>query len=676
MKRLVVIIIIIIATQALNAQSNRKVLLLDLTAINAETNNSRFFSVEYILNNIKVPYDVGSDFNAIANYSVVIATSRIKDGVLTPAQILILNDYVDDGGVLITSSLRETDLFATFGIASSNSNNNLYEIEFDIDSDPRVFEYINDDLEKTISLGRASSGNTFYSKEYTISTGDVLGRFENNQPAFVHNSFGAGHTYVFGPDFRDVIYRNLLGLDLYANRTYSNGFEPTVDVFFMIVRNIIRKHIPYTIYPHTVPNDAKSVVLITHDIDSKTGYDTMHVFSQYEMDKGFSVQYNSTSKYCISSWNSYYPSVFNAMQNLVNQGHVISSHSIGHFPDFASFDLGQLGNNESNYAPVFTAGTTAGGTVLGELEFSEDLLEFTAGIDIRTFRAGHLAFPDSLILGLQMLGYEFNSTHSANDILTSYPYEQMEVKKFTTVKSTVLEIPMTISDVFHSDPISNSNYLQKVALWSTVTRKYADNHSPVNLLIHPNRNYKLEAQINYINNLPFGVIPYNFEDYGDFWRARQSLNYTTTFDNNILDVYFTNPLNGDISFLADVQPGIQVNFYDKNNQQISMLSRYWNATQTIFFQNALVGTLDDFAKSESISVFPNPTSSSVTFDLNSINGALFLLTLYDIQGRQISAVEYENKSTITISLKELPAGVYLYIIESERESFNGKIMKK
>ncbi|MGB0391904.1 MAG: T9SS type A sorting domain-containing protein [Salibacteraceae bacterium] len=675
MKKLLLIIMVLF-TQSLVSQVNRKVLLLDLTAINSETNNSRFFSVEYILNNIKVPYEVTTSFDNLSNYPVVIAASRIKESTLTLTQVVQLNDYVNNGGVLITSSLREPNLFNTFGISSSNSSNTNFELIFDTNADPEIFEYINEDLEKTISLGRASKGTTFYSREYEETTGDIYGMYENNQVAFIHNSYGTGHTYLLGPDFRDVVYRNLLGLDVSAHRTYSNGFEPTTDVIFMIIRNVIRKHIPNTIYPHTVPSDAKSVVLVTHDIDNKTAYDTMSVFSQYEMDMGFAAQYNATAKYFVSSWSSYYPSAVTSLQNVFDQGHKVSSHSVGHFPDFADFDLGNMGNNEANYMPVNTAGSTVGGSVLGELEFSADLLAINPNINIRTFRAGHLAYPDSLALGLQMVDYDFNSTHSSNDILTNFPYEQMEIRKFTTDKSSVLEIPMTISDVFHSDPINSGNYLQKVEIWGEVTEKYADNHSPVNLLIHPNRNYKLSAQIQYINELPSGVIPYNFEDYGDFWRARQSLEYTTELNGNEVDVNISSSLDGEISFLMDVSPGMNVNFFDLNNQPIAMQSKTWNSTQTLFYQNSLVGIENKEITHKELLVYPNPTNNMVTINLENIRGQPFQLGIYNVQGQKVFEANYEAQNLVNVSLKEYPNGIYIYVVQTHSSSFNGRLIKQ
>ena len=670
----VLFLIVFCSVFTLGAQTQRKVLLLDLTSINAETNSSRFYSGEYILNNIRVPYDVETDFNNLQDYPVVITASRIKVGVLSTTQIAQITNYVNNGGVLISSAIQEPELFATFGISASTSNNALFELTFDTDNYPAIFEYINDDLEKTISLGRASNGTTFFTKEYTMDNGEVLGEYENNQPGLIHNSFGLGHAYAFGPDFRDIVYRNLMGLDIGAQRIYSNGFEPTTDVVYMIVRNIIRKHIPNTIYPHTMPSDISGVVLITHDIDSKSGYDLMHTFSQYEMDRGFSAQYNATANYFVPSWNSYYPSAFTSVDNLIAQGHKVSSHSVGHFPDFGNFDLGTLGNDESNYAPVYANGVTVGGTVLGELEFSKDLLSYNPANNIRSFRSGHLVFPDSLVLGLQMLGYEYNSSQSANDILTNFPFEQMELTKFTTGKASVLEVPMTISDVFKDSPINENNYLEKVAVWGAVARQNSDNHAPVTLLIHPNRDYKLAGLIRFISHLPLGTIPFNLEDYADFWKGRQNLQFTTTLTGNVLDVHFSSALPSEMSFLMDTNPNIQLNFTDLNNQPVTFLSRSWNTTQTLYFQSAKVGVTEVNKSMNELHAYPNPTTNQFYVDVTVLQGESYKFRLFDCLGNETVNISGTDP-ILEYSLQNLPTGMYFYMIESKFKSFSGKVVK-
>jgi len=68
--------------------------------------------------------------------------------------------------------------------------------------------------------------------------------------------------------------------------------------------------------------------------------------------------------------------------------------------------------------------------VLGETEVSKLLLEQDFGTMCRSFRAGFLDFNPKLINALDTLGYAFNSTFSANDVLTDFPY--LSVKKMLT----------------------------------------------------------------------------------------------------------------------------------------------------------------------------------------------------------------------------------------------------
>src|SRR5690606_8110482 len=157
--------------------------------------------------------------------------------------------------------------------------------------------------------------------------------------------------------------------------------------------------------------------------------------------------------------------------------HVLGSHSVGHFPDFADetlFPLGNLGNDADNYTPYYSSGSTSGGSVLGELEVSKNLLENDHNVEIRSFRPGHLAYNDSLALALEMLDYQFSSSVSATSVLTSFPFYAVKVRTFDGVESSVLEIPMTISDVF--DDISAENYSEKVDIWLDATLKYNSNH--------------------------------------------------------------------------------------------------------------------------------------------------------------------------------------------------------
>lgn len=673
MKRLLFLCLLLTFTTL--SQTDRKVLLLDMTKTNNETNLSRFYAVEDLLDFIKVPYDTSSDLGVLQNYPVVVTASRFTSGSLNAGQISMIENYVQNGGVLISSSLRETGLFPAFGITSSNSNDSLFFVNFDTLSEPSLFQYINDSLEVQVSLGRPSSYPNFFTREYSAQTGaQILGTYENGSPALLKNGFGNGFTYLLGPDFRDVIYRNRINADVNAHRTYSNGFEPTTDVFMFLIRNIIREHIPHTIYPHTVPGNAHAVLFLTHDVDSRTAIDTMHFFSSYEKQLGVETHYNITCRYLSDTWmTNFYIGATSEINQLKTDGHKLASHSVGHFPDFADFVFGNLGNTTANYSPYYGSGFTSGGSVLGELEVSRDLLEGDFNVDIKSFRAGHLAFPDSLVIGLDTLGYMFNSTYSANDILTSFPYYAFRQQKFTTYRSPVLEIPMTISDVFSNGGFTVGNYPQRVTTWLNASLKYRENHAPINLLIHPNRQFKLTAQQDFLNALPNDVVPFSFEGYGAFWKERNDLSYTTQWLNDTLYVHFSSVPNPEISFLLDFDGLDTILFFDGNGQALSYDWQQWNGRQRLYFQSELVGENEIKQDENKLVLYPNPAQDYLNI-MGPNDFQTMRIKIHDISGRLVF-----NRVVLShnyrLALDEFNAGVYLLSIQNGDTVYTKKWIK-
>lgn len=210
----------------------------------------------------------------------------------------------------------------------------------------------------------------------------------------------------------------------------------------MVLRNIIREHIPHTIYKHTAPYNAHSAVMLTHYVDSRTGMDSMHFFSEYQQQNNVKAHYNITARYRNDIWmTDFYLGNQQRVNQLKLEGHTIASHSVGHFPDFAdknTFPLGQLGNDTSNYKPYYNGTETLNGSVLGELEVSRDLLENDINVNVRSFRARHLAYNDSLVRALELLDYDFNSTFSSNDVLSNFPYYVMKDRSFSSEESRIL----------------------------------------------------------------------------------------------------------------------------------------------------------------------------------------------------------------------------------------------
>ena len=656
--------LVLLFPSLLFAQS-RKVVVMDMTQYNAETSDARYKAVMRTMDLTGLPYDTTSNLQTALQYPVVITGSRILDTVFSAQEVIDIENFVSNGGILITSGMRNSQLFTLFGITGTSNNSTHKRIQFDTTQHQELFQQIDDSLEVEISMGDTDQVSSYAHRFYHVSTASVLGRHEDDSAAFIYHAFGNGHVYAFGPDFRDLTQRNQLDLDIDAQRTYSNGFEPSSDVVMFILRNIIRKHIPNSVYKYTQFFDAESCLIITHDIDSKTAVDTMLAFSAFEKNAGIVGQYNITTRYVHDSWmTGFYLGSGMAVDQLIQDGHVIASHSVGHFPDFDNesvFPYGTQGNVAGSYMPTYFSGITTGGTVLGELEVSKELLESDHGIPIRSFRAGHLCFHDSLYYGLSELGYEFNSTMSANNVMHSFPYYGYFVRSFSSEPSPILEIPMTISDVFSADPFSDTNKTQKVQIWVNALRKYHANNAPVNILIHPNRMYKLTAQQMLIDSLPSGMIICGFEDYGRFWRKRDSLQFHTTVSNDTLFIDLENAYwQEEQSFVVDMFGIDTVIVRDASGM---VLDYTWKARpdgQRLYYHfDNNISVEEESEHAKPFMLYPNP-SNGIFYVASAIPMHQTPIELYNISGALVfSGAMQGHVQTVDIRSLNLPDGIYV-----------------
>jgi hypothetical protein len=678
MKHLLVLLLMISASLKTYSQAERKVAILNMSARNGDSGFSRILSSIRLLQLAGIPFDTTSNLNSALTYPVVLTGSRIQNDALTSNEIFELENYVFQGGILLTSDVKESQIYNLCGVSNVTNNSELYRIIWDTVSNPTYFDLIDDSLEVNVSLGRVEDGPTISSKYFTLSTGTALANYEDGTVAMVKNAYGAGFVYSLGPDFRDVVIRNLINQDFNAQRSYSNGFEPTTDVFSFVIRNIIRKHIPNTVYKFTVPNNYSSIVMITHDIDSKTTYDTLANFAISENSRGIKTQYNLTTNYIPNSWISdLYIGTGPQVQFIQSKGHTIASHSVGHFPDFgnsAVFPFGTLGNDSSNYHPFYNGINTLNGTILGETEVSKNLIENDFNVDVKSFRSGHLAYPDSLVLALEMLGYEFNSSYTANDVLTGFPFYALKTQSFLAEQSTVLELPITISDVFPDLPITIDNYMSKVQLWADATRRYDRNNASTVLLIHPNRNYKLTAQEAYLDLIPETMKGMAFEAFGSFWRKRDSLLYHSELLNNALTVKMDSEYDSLLSFVIDTLALNSIFFLDMNGNTIEMNSQPFGTSQKLYFHNdaSLIAGVNEKNNVLDFSIFPNPTGDIVNINVEG-NYSDLEATIYSIDGQQIVEPEKYKTSSFSINLnqKNLKPGMYFIQLKTA-----GKINNK
>jgi hypothetical protein len=91
----------------------------------------------------------------------------------------------------------------------------------------------------------------------------------------------------------------------------------------------------------------------------------------------------------------------------------------------------------------------------------------------------------------------------------------------------------------------------------------------------------------------------------------------------------------------------------------------------VVFENGALGTND--ATLEAVSLYPNPTQNTVT--IVSPQTAVKSATVYDIQGRKVSEVDFSNTTSYQVDLSNLEAAIYLVSILTDNGVINKRVIK-
>ncbi len=678
------------------AVKQRSVALLDCTARNNETSDGEIYSARHFLKLAGIPFVVTTNVDTAMQYGMIIASSRLQSSTMNQPERDSLAAFVSRGGTLVAPIVTDNALFNLFGVSAVASATTRYTMTFDTAAAPAECRWLNDTAEVKISLGRASYVNVITTRNYTIASGQSLGKYDDLTDAIVRNTSGQGTTYALGFSFKSLCQTNQLNLDYEAQRVYSNGFEPTSDAVMFFLKGIYTLKTPRAVWLHTSPGTSTTSLLITHDVDATTAYDTMSHYADYEFNIGVKSTYLITTHYINDDWLSdfYNASSIPKVQYVLGKGHFLASHSVGHFPDFDSptiFPLGNQNNTQGNYLPYYpTNGPTAGGSVYGELQVSKQILENDYGVTIRTFRSGHLAYNPKMINALDTLGYTYNTTNAAADVLTHFPFRgRFDKNSNGMLSNTIWEIPMTISDVFQSNPIDNTNYPQKVAIWLDVINRNRANNAANILLIHPNRMYKLTAEMSLISQLPGGVFLSDIETFGDYWRQRDGVTFTSRLDGDTLTVIVPSallPLDSMISFIADHGQLLDlVKAEDENGNPLTVMQSNWDDDDLVLhFAPQLIITGTPPPEDElNLVVYPNPLfigagNDRIALEFDAPAGNKVYAAVLDLSGRIIQTEQFvcsgEKRQYYELAAGNLAAGMYLIRIETTKGAATKRLL--
>lgn len=673
------------------AVKQRSVALLDCTARNSETSDGEIYSARHFLKVAGIPFIITTNVDTAIQYGMVVTSSRLQNGTLDVSERDSLAAFVSRGGYLVAPIVTDNALFTLFGISSVTSATTRYTMTFDTLAAPDECRWHNDTAEVKISLGRASYVNVITTRNYGLASGQSIATYDDTTDAIVRNSYGQGKTYALGFSFKSLGQTNQLNLDFDAQRIYSNGFEPTSDAVMFFLKGIYTQKTDKSVWLHTSPGTSQTSLLLTHDVDATTAYDTMGNYADYEFNIGVKATYLITTHYINDAWLSdfYNASSIPKVQYVYSKGHTLASHSVGHFPDFdqpAVFPIGAAGNTMTNYLPYYPVnGPTAGGTVYGEAEVSKAILDNDFGVNVRTFRSGYLAYNPKMINVLDSTGYTYNTTNAAPDVLTHFPFRGRYDKNSNgMLANSIWEIPMTISDVFSTNPIDAANYPQKVAIWLDVVNRNRANHAPNILLIHPNRMYKLAAEMSLISQLPNGVFISDLESFGDYWRERDNVVFTSRLDGDTLTIIVPSallPLDTMISFIVDEgqQLGL-VKAEDDNGSPLTVIQSNWDDDDLIlhFDPQVIITGKPGVAAASRFALYPNPASDRVSLEFDAPPGSTARAVFMDLSGRIMQTESFtcgaEKRNYRELETGSLSPGMYLLRLETENQSETKRLL--
>jgi peptidoglycan/xylan/chitin deacetylase (PgdA/CDA1 family) len=267
--------------------------------------------------------------------------------------------------------------------------------------------------------------------------------------------------------------------------------------------------------------------VLSHDVDAQTSFLDSLKFASLESGFGVKSTFFITTKYFSDATDTAYfnvPANMGAVRDLRQRGWEIGSHTVSHSVALARAPEGDPAVTRATYDPVSRL------TVWGEAKVSKELLDGgIADQETIAYRSGDLAFPRSLIRVLEGCGYLYDSTYSANAVLTAFPYFAFEDQQLDSRESSIIEIPVTLDD--SQGTLRPDNVGDVVKTWLDVVTATGSYGGFTVLLMHPSdtrtTTYKLQAQEALMRAVsPRGWMG-SLSEAGRFWRNRAALRFTT-----------------------------------------------------------------------------------------------------------------------------------------------------
>ena len=471
-----------------------------------------------------VPFFVTRDLSQALRHKLIIIYPNVDPKTFTSDQIQSLTQHVRDGGSIFAVDVLAGALKPLFGFRDLVPSRRRYRVDFAPAGDA-ILRYLNRPEEQSVPLGNTKYADIFWTNGYTPeANAKVLAAYEDGTAALLRNAVGKGSTYLCGISYHEVVLRNQVNRDYDAERHYVNNFEPGADVWMLLLRAWYESNTPDGVRLASIPDGQDSVLLLSHDVDWENSFGPMLDFARMEMGEHTRSTFFIQTKY-VSDANSvsfFFGSDLAYLRQIKALGFTVGSHSIIHSRAFNHFELGDGTETFPLYQPRGTGFESAtGATVFGEVRVSKQLLDGNVpGQRTIFFRAGHLRVPPSLPEALIRTGYLYDSSFTADDVLTHFPYALPLGLDFDE-DSGLYEFPVTFEDE------ENPPLPERIGHALDVIRANAENQAINVILIHSNEAHvKLAAEQTLLRELPHDVTATDLQSFAVFWRGLEGLRWS------------------------------------------------------------------------------------------------------------------------------------------------------
>jgi len=470
-----------------------------------------------------IPFFVTRDFAQALRHSRLLIYPEVDGNTFTPGQAQELAQFVQTGGTVFAQNVFWGVLKPLFGFRDVQSGRSRHWFTILTEGHP-LFKYLDRPEEKRVRMADETVASLFTTNGYmSDGTSGVLARFEDGSAALLGKTVGRGTVFLSGVGFDDVILRSQCNRHFQAPRAYVNAFEPGGDVWMLILRAWYENYSAGAVRLATIPKAERSWVMLSHDIDWENSVSKARVFAEMEARHHTSSTFFMQTKY-VSDMNGrafFAGTNLAVLSELTALGFDVESHTVTHARSFNQFSLGTGSETYATYRPrMARSGQAEGATVMGEVRVSKELLDGAInGHHTIFFRAGHLRFPPTLAEALVRCGYEFDSSFTAPDVLSNYPFVLTFDRDFEH-ESPVYEFPVTIEDE------ENPPLTERIGKALEVIQANADNGAVSVVLIHTNDpTSKVPAEESLLNQLPGDIGVSDMLSFARFWRARDHLKW-------------------------------------------------------------------------------------------------------------------------------------------------------